>query len=127
MSEKNILYDVHCHLHHEKLYQKLDMVLLKAQANKINVIAVSMDPDSSRCSLNIARQYNGVYAAIGLHPWLANNLSQVEEISDILQESRNDIVAIGEIGLDHTFIKDSKLWKIQEQVLEQLIDLALRS
>ncbi len=126
MSEKNILYDVHCHLHHEKLYRKLEMVLLKAQKNKINIVAVSMDADSSRCSLNIAKQYNGVYAAIGLHPWQVNNVSQVEEISDILQESRNDIVAIGEIGLDHTFIKDSKLWKIQEQALEQLIALALR-
>ena len=55
MSNKNILYDVHCHLHHEKLYRKLEMVLIKAQENKINVIAVSMDvlPASVRPSITL--------------------------------------------------------------------------
>ncbi len=117
-------FDVHCHLHADELFQELETVLLRAKANKVKIIAVSMDLTSSKCTLDIARQYNEVYAAVGLHPWNVKTPSQVKLIANILQEYKDEITAIGEVGLDHTFIKDPKLWLGQEFALKQLIALS---
>jgi len=124
MAEGTTLFDVHCHLHAEELFQELEAVLMKAQAKNVQVIAVSMDLASSRRTLAITRQNVEVYAAVGLHPWNVESLSQVDAVATLLHESREEITAIGEVGLDHTFVKEPQRWKIQELALEQLTGLA---
>lgn len=93
-------FDVHCHLHEGELFQELEAVLIRARANKVNIIAISMDLTSSKCTLDIARQYDDVYAAVGLHPWNVKTPSQVKLIANLLQENQDEITAIGEVGLD---------------------------
>ena len=124
MSEKSILFDVHCHLHAEELFQQLEAVLSQARTKNIHVIGVSMDVDSSRQTIEIARRNPDVYAAVGLHPWNVETSTPVEAIAALLRARRKEIIALGEVGLDHTFVKDQKRWKAQELALEQLIDLA---
>lgn len=124
MQQKAKYFDVHCHLHAEELFQELEAVLMRAKANKVKVIAVSMDLTSSKCTLDIARQYDNVYSAVGLHPWNVKTPSQVNAIATLLQKNKDEITAIGEVGLDHTFIKDPQLWIAQESALKQLIALS---
>ncbi|MFQ5819587.1 MAG: TatD family hydrolase [Candidatus Heimdallarchaeota archaeon] len=117
-------FDVHCHLHEGELFHELEAILIRARANKVNIIAVSMDLTSSKSTLDITRQYDDVYAAVGLHPWNVKTPSQVKLIGNLLQENQDEITAIGEVGLDHTFVKDPRLWIDQEFALEQLIALS---
>ena len=124
MAKGPTFFDVHCHLHEKELFQELKAVLRKARAKNVKTIAVSMDFTSSKCSLDIARKYDDVYAAVGLHPWSVETLLQVKAIANLLRETRDEITAIGEVGLDHAFIKNPQRWKTQELALEQLISLA---
>jgi len=126
MCEKPIFFDIHCHLHAEELFRHLDSVLGQARAKNIHVIAVSMDENSSRRTLEIARNHPDVYAAVGLHPWNVETPQQMEAIATLLRDNQNEIIAIGEVGLDHTFIKNQKRWKAQELALEQIIELAAK-
>ncbi|MFQ6125144.1 MAG: TatD family hydrolase [Candidatus Heimdallarchaeota archaeon] len=124
MQQEAKYFDVHCHLHAEELFQDLEVVLMRATAQKVKVIAVSMDLTSSKYTLDIARQYDNVYSAVGLHPWNVKTPSQVKAITLLLQENLDAITAIGEVGFDHTFIKDTQLWIAQESTLNQLIAMS---
>jgi TatD DNase family protein len=68
-----------------------------------------------------------VYPALGLHPWELGLLesSQVDSTIDFIKEKANEIVAIGEIGLDY----DKRVVKVapkerQKETLKRLLALA---
>ncbi len=57
--------------------------------------------DSVRC-LEIARVYDLIFPAVGLHP--TEDLSEVDAVLNLIENSP-DIVAVGEIGLDYKFAR----------------------
>ncbi len=75
------------------------------------IINVGTDITTSRRAVEMASRYEGMYAAVGIHPGdchmiedVEDALSQLEEmICDPQKRARDKIVAIGEIGLDYHF------------------------
>ena len=64
-----MLIDTHVHLNDERLYQ--DLKLHIQEANEVNVtkmICIGYDIKSSQKAIEIANQYDGVYASVGIHP-----------------------------------------------------------
>lgn len=80
--------------------------------------------ESSRRSIDIAKQYENAYAAVGIHPESAEELrdnlnTAYDEIISLFSDEK--VVAIGEIGLDYHWDIEKE---IQHEVLEDQLDIA---
>ena len=65
------LFDTHAHYYDEKFgsdSERREVIGKIRQAGVKYVINAGTNPDSSRLSLALADEYDGVYAAVGLHP-----------------------------------------------------------
>lgn len=121
-----MLIDTHCHAN---LYLVLEDVIKEAQnAGVSKIISVSMSAISQEVNLSLAKTYDMIYAALGIHPEEVkenpNIGSQMEEIIQFIRNSKDQICAIGEIGLDHHFVKNKELYPLQMRIFEDMLQLA---
>jgi TatD DNase family protein len=95
------------------------------------IINVGIDADSSKRSVDLARKYPEVFAAIGIHPHSANDLDIETKQRLFALASHSKVVAIGEIGLDYYYLKRasqfSKYPSREKQIFcfEQMLDLSI--
>jgi TatD DNase family protein len=90
--------DTHCHLYRSPLADDIDAVLAQAaEAGVTRVVVPGYDLASWEKTVALAVR-PGVYAALGLHPWVAAEPLDPSRLRDALQGCR--AVAVGEIGLD---------------------------
>ncbi|MDH4319040.1 MAG: TatD family hydrolase [Desulfobulbaceae bacterium] len=98
------LVDTHCHLDMDDYGQDLDTVLVTAGTSGISkIVTIGIDYQSSLNSIKLARRYEQIYAAVGVHPHNAGTVSESEyqELARLVEDPANKIVAYGEIGLDY--------------------------
>ena len=97
------IFDTHAHYDDEAFDVDRDELLNKLLSTDIDTIVnVGASIEGCRKTLNLAKQYKNVYAAIGVHPDDYDKLN--EDIISWLKEealSNPKVVAIGEIGLDY--------------------------
>lgn len=96
------MVDTHCHLIDPQFNKDLDRVLERAQAAGINkIVNAGYDPQTSRRAIAMARQHEWLLPAVGIHPNEAADQS-IKEMNAIetLADDEN-VVAIGETGLDY--------------------------
>ena len=84
------------------------------------IVTCGCDEASSTAALNMAEQYDFVYAAVGIHPGNIDSGTTVEQIEQLAHHKK--CVAIGEIGLDYYWVDDNKPQQIE--IFEQQILLA---
>ena len=119
--------DAHLHLSDEEYRGHTEEVISQArEAGVAALVSNSMDLKTSVESLRLTEQYQGlVYAALGIHPWNVQTITEdeiqqtVEFISE--KEQNKTVVAIGEIGLDHKY---KKIWDKQLKVFDTMLHLA---
>lgn len=121
-----MLIDVHCHMN---LYLNIDEVIHEAnQAGVKKIIAVAMSVLSQKRILEISEQYASIYPALGIHPEevrMNENLeTELESVVDLINSNQSKVCAIGEIGLDHHFIKDKDLYPLQTEIFISMLLLA---
>ena len=111
-----ILVDVHCHLDHWELKERLDEVLRNAEEAGVRAIITNgINPETNRETLELAAKHKAVKAALGIYPMdaLKRELESdeypmkwkpfdVDEELRFIESHKERIVAIGEIGLDFT-------------------------
>lgn len=115
--------DTHCHLDFPEFNQDRDEVVKRAHNQGIDyIINIGSSLEGSKKSLQLAKQYNFIYATVGIHPHEADKVD--EQTESILGDlAKNDkVVAIGEIGLDY-FKNYSKI-ENQKIVFKSLLKLA---
>jgi len=92
------------------------------------IIAVGMSVISLERILEISKHYESIYPALGIHPEevrVNKELeSQLNQLIEKIKENKEMICAIGEIGLDHHFIKEKELFPLQRKVFEKLLVVA---
>lgn len=126
------MIDTHVHLDFPEFKHEISSILSRARQVGVDfVINVGVDIKSSKDATDLARRYPEIYAAIGLHPSSANDLS-IETRSYFTELALNKkVVAIGEIGLDYYYLKRSSQYskypnrEKQMFCFEQMLDLAL--
>ncbi len=92
------------------------------------IVNVGTTPATSRLALAQARRHRGMYAAVGIHPTDSAELPDLEaalvELSALIAENRDAIVALGEIGLDYHWEGDHarqvEFFRAQMRMAEQL-------
>lgn len=130
------MFDTHCHLNFKRFKDNIEDVITRAKAVGVTHILVpGTDADTSQKAVEIASRYEGVYAAVGIHPHHAKNLDikdGIEKIKALCENSK--VVAIGEVGIDkfhysntkyQSYIVDKQFIDAQKRLLIQHIKLAL--
>lgn len=116
------LIDAHGHLNDEK-YDDVESAVERAEERGVIAhVCASCDLASSQKSVELANRFSIVYAAVGFHP---ENISSFDKnsLSEIEKLAKNyKVVAIGEIGLDYYYEKETK--EEQKEIFANQIDLA---
>jgi TatD DNase family protein len=126
--------DTHAHLNFPEFKSEVPAVLGRAREGHIErIINVGVDFETSKQSLDLARKYPEIYAAVGIHPHCAKDLDIETKGKLITLANHEKVVAIGEIGLDYYYLKRSSKYSHaptrEEQIFcfEQMLDLALET
>jgi TatD DNase family protein len=89
-----------------------------------------MDYATSVDTIALAKRFGGtVLAAIGLHPWSVVNSPTIDltEFERLLDENREHVKAIGEIGLDGKYTQDMEKRNKQREVFQFFLEIAEKS
>ncbi|WP_294581128.1 TatD family hydrolase [uncultured Thomasclavelia sp.] len=116
-------FDTHCHLNSEELYENHDFFVSRALDNQVNhMVVVGYTLESSKKAIELANQYDFIYAAVGIGP--NDCLETTKEDMAILEEylKAPKVVALGEIGLDYYWDTVGK--EKQMEVFQWQMDLA---
>ncbi|HIJ54073.1 MAG TPA: TatD family hydrolase [Planctomycetes bacterium] len=95
------LIDTHCHLTFEQLASDIDAVIERSIAAGVTSwITVGTDPDQNQKAIALAKKFDNMYAAIGIHPHDAKDVTDqaLRQLNALAQNKK--VVAIGETGLD---------------------------
>ena len=96
------LIETHAHLDNKRFEGECDEIVGRALAAGVEtLITVGTDRSSSEAAVCLAKQYDCVYATVGIHPHAAKEMNDegLEHLRGLASHSR--VVAIGEIGLDY--------------------------
>ncbi len=133
-----MLIDIHCHLDHPLIYEKIDEIIVNAKKNDVKVIITSgINKTSNRIALELSKKYNIVKCSLGIYPIdaLENEMSSgeydslkekfdIDEELKFIEQNKDNIIAIGEIGMDLKTGKDKleqkKLFRKQLELAEKL-------
>ncbi len=121
-----MLIDVHCHAN---LYLVLDEIIKEAKNVGVQkIISVGMSYNSLERILEISNRFDNIYPALGIHPEevkINNNIeNQLDTIIALIKKNKKNLCAIGEIGLDHHFIKEKEFYRLQKKIFEHMLSLA---
>jgi len=121
------LVDAHIHLSDDDYSGCVDEIVQEARTlSVVTLVSNSMDLKTSIGSLELAERFPSmVYAAIGIHPWTVNDLTddQLQKTMDFISKKAKSkgLVAIGEIGLDFKYMN---IWDRQLKVFDSMLHLA---
>ena len=100
------LFDTHAHLDQPEFDDDRAEVVARARAAGVgNIIAVGISADTSTACLEVAAEFESVFAAVGMQPnYLAESQpGDWDRIVAMLDQP--NVVAIGETGLDRYWLK----------------------
>ena len=112
-----MIIDTHCHIYASEM-ENAEEIIMEAADNDIHMVLNGTDPSSNREVLELSDKYDNVHAALGYFYTLAD-----EEIELLDRQLGSDnVVAVGEIGLDYYHTKDNRDKQIE--LFENMLILA---
>jgi TatD DNase family protein len=121
------LFDTHCHLNSPKFHgengSEVPQLLEEARKNDVRRIVIpGYDYESNLRAMEIAKQHEGVYCAVGYHPCDLNDLTD-DHYQKLYEWAKlEQVVAIGEIGLDYYW--DTTTPELQQAMFRKQIAIA---
>jgi TatD DNase family protein len=91
--------DSHCHVPYEGV--GLDVIDDARAAGVTRLVTVGTDAAQSARAAQVARDHDGVWATVGLHPHEAD--TGLVAVLDVLDATGPEVVAVGECGLDYYY------------------------
>ncbi|MFA6016968.1 MAG: TatD family hydrolase [Patescibacteria group bacterium] len=138
-----MFFDTHCHLNFEAFDGRVEEVINNAKKAGVDQIVIpGTDVPTSEKSIAIAEKYEGIYAAVGIHPhhiyqFLIKTRSSATQIFQKTNKTEKfafasdlgkietlmkhpKVVAIGEVGIDRHIYQKTKHqdYKINEEFVE---------
>lgn len=133
-----MLVDIHAHLDHPWIYKNIDKIIKNSKNNDVKVIITSgINKTTNRIALELSKKYDIVKCSLGIYPIDAletemnsGEYAEHKEKFDIdeelqwIEKHKDDMIAIGEIGMDLKTGKDKlaqkKLFIKQLELAEKL-------
>ncbi len=120
-----MIVDTHAHLDFPDFQNDIDEVIKRADEIGVGyLINVGTTVASSIKSIELTKQYEQIYASIGIHPNEASKVSAEEWSRLEALAGETKVVAIGETGLD--YYRDRGKQEDQKRLFRQHIELAQR-
>ena len=116
-----MIIDTHCHVYKSEM-ENAEEIIKQALNNDIHLILNGTDFKSNMEVLELADKYENVHAALGYFYRLADDITDDDIALLDRQLENNNVVAVGEIGLDYYYTKDNKDRQIE--LFERMLDLA---
>lgn len=118
-----MIWDTHAHLDDPRYKEDFEHVLENMEGAQISrVLNVGYDLASSERSFNLAHQHDFIYAAVGVHPHDAAEVTS-ETWERLVQMAKDEkVIGWGEIGLD--YYRDLSPRPVQKDVFIHQIKLA---
>ena len=117
--------DTHCHLEDENFSADRAEVLERAKVAGVKaIINFGSTLQSSIAIAELAKNFPELYGGVGIHPEEIDEFDEktCARLAELAAEKK--IVAIGEIGLDYHWEKDSARRLIQQKIFIEQLDLA---
>ena len=117
------LFDTHAHLDSPQLAPILDEVIENAKsAGLVGIVAVGTTVASSQACLELADEYDFVWASVGIHPNQCAEANETDwsQVKKLVEHPK--AVAIGETGLDRHW--DDCPFDVQQKWFERHIQLS---
>jgi len=108
-----MIIDTHAHLNFDVFDKDRKKVIERCHKNKVWVVNVGINFETSKKAVEIAEKYEGMFASVGLHPLnLDAGLVKIKNKKEGTEKTFNyqkykelakspKVIAIGEIGLDY--------------------------
>lgn len=123
-----MIFETHAHYDDERFDEDRDILIEKLfRGNICNIINVGASIESTKTTIALAKKYENMYAAAGVHPSDIAGLN--EETFAWLKKQTKDpkVIAVGEIGLDYYWDKEEDVQKAQRYWFAQQMELARES
>jgi len=121
------MIDAHCHLEQKEYDENRDQIIEECKKSLKAIFTCGTNLEEINKTLEIVKKHkNFVFGCIGLHPEYIKEIkeSDIEKFFDIAKENKELIVAIGEVGLDYYWIKESYWQEKQKELLVRMIEFS---
>lgn len=118
-----MIIDTHCHVYASEM-ENAEEIICQAAEMGIHLILNGTDPASNCEVLELSSRYGNVHAALGYYPSFADEVSDEDICLLESQLEDENVVAVGEIGLDYYHGKDNR--ESQIKLFEMMLVLAER-
>ena len=106
-------FDTHAHYYDDRFCEECEggaenLVSTLLSSSVSYILNIGTSPKTSRLAAEMARKFDNMYTAIGVHPTDAQYLdisldSALSDIEALIRDGNNKCVALGEIGLDYHY------------------------
>jgi TatD DNase family protein len=119
------MIDVHCHLEQKDYENDRDEVINKCREKLKAIITSCAHPNDLELTIEIVKKYKGfVFATLGIHPeYIGENLN-IKDFIEKVKKNKDNIVGIGEVGLDYHWVKEENLREKQRKLFRFFIKFA---
>ena len=118
-----MLFDSHAHLDDKRFENERDQIIANAKEAGVEyILNPGADFESSVRAIEVAKKYDMVYAAVGMHPHDSKDMDEITLELFRGMAKKPKVVAIGEIGLDYHY--DNSPRDIQQKWFIEQIRLA---
>lgn len=120
-----MIFETHAHFDDEAYDKDRDTLLKSLNFHGVEALVnVGASMASSRQSIELAKEYPFIYAAVGVHPEQVEELNEdtMKKLEEMAKEEK--VVAIGEIGLDYYY--DDVPKDIQKKWFKEQLNLAVK-
>jgi TatD DNase family protein len=117
--------DTHCHLNFNKFDPDRADAIARAEAAGVTRFLVpGLDLKSSRAAIRLAESNPKIFAAVGFHPTDLDKFSEDDFAQVKALAEHPKVAAIGEIGLDHYWVKEEAKRERQRELLRRQLAFA---
>ena len=124
------MIDVHCHLNFKAFSKDYDLAIKTAREKGVEIIInTGTSIESSNRAVELAGEYENLYAIVGIHPHHADKVEEGWEKEIDALAKKPKVVGIGEIGMDFYSYKSNGVVdeKLQRKIFEAQIEIAYKN
>ena len=118
----NWLFDAHIHLSDPEYQSDIPIIIESMNKQNIKACCVSMDLDTCQNTMQLSEMSEKILPFLGIHPEKAND--SIEPVLELIEENKEQISGIGEIGLDDTYSDSDEDLSRQEEIFRTQLSLA---
>jgi len=119
------LFDSHCHLEDPAFDPDREEVIERARrAGLVGIVTSPLGAEEGEKSLSLFRRSDLVLVSVGIDPEDELSREEVDETISFIEEVADEIVAVGEVGLDYRVARESWQRERQKETFSRFIRLA---